>query len=385
MIGVALSAIVLAWSGGLASTAIWAAVRSTRPPRRGQARTESAILIRPCAGDEPSLSRALASTEHAQGASTLRIRFAVASRDDKASVLAERASAALRDRGMDAATVVTGAIGPNRKTDQLARTLACESSCTRIVIVADSDVDLEDVPLDELTAPLAEERVAAVWAAPVEIAPRTLGDRASAAVLDASLHSFPLLAALDPAGMVGKLFAIRREALDEVGGFGALVEHLGEDMELARRLHAAGWRTRLAPVLAPSLAHGRSWDQVVQRYARWVTVIRAQRPHLLWTYPGVMFATLLVLSLGLLSASVGGPHALVGVVVAVSSRVFVGCLARVRSGRPLRPHYLPRDIVLADLLLALAFIRALCSRRVVWRGVELRPDERTGTLASGAP
>jgi hypothetical protein len=48
------------------------------------------------------------------------------------------------------------------------------------------------------------------------------------------------------------------------------------------------------------------------------------------------------------------------------------------------PLALPLDIVLADALLLTAFVRAIRSRRTVWRGVELRVDAQTGTLTAGA-
>jgi ceramide glucosyltransferase len=384
MIGGVLSMLALAWSSGLACTAAWAALRSSRPNAPPSGTCQSAILVRPCAGGEPALLRALISSGNTSRSSPLSIRFAVARVDDGAATACETTAARLRASGLDASVVVTDAVGPNRKADQIARTLAQEATLPPVVIIADSDVDLTGVSLDALTGPLSNPGVAAVWAAPVEIAPRTLADRASAAVLDASMHAFPVLAALDPGGMVGKLVAIRRDALEAVGGFGALVGHLGEDMELARRLHAAGWQTRLAPLVAPSLAQGRSWSDAVQRYARWITVIRTQRPHLLLTYPAIIVATPIVVAVSLGAAALGAPLGLAAAVLALGSRFFLGLLARKRSGRPVTPLALPLDIVLADALLLTAFVRAIRSRRTVWRGVELRVDAQTGTLTAGA-
>jgi ceramide glucosyltransferase len=246
----------MAWSAAVASTVLWATIRAgddrSRDDRlRTHPLVDGALLVRPCAGAEASLGRALGSTSAAVRSFPIRVRFALASREDAALAEAARAADRLNAEGTDASVVVSGAIAPNRKADQLARTLANELDPPSIVIVADSDVDLSGVSLDALVRPLDDPRVAAAWAAPVEVAPTTIGDRASAAVLDASLHSFGLLAALDRNGMVGKLFAVRRDALEHVGGFGAMVEHLGEDMELARRLRAAGWRDSLAKTSAP--------------------------------------------------------------------------------------------------------------------------------------
>jgi GT2 family glycosyltransferase len=49
----------------------------------------------------------------------------------------------------------------------------------------------------------------------------------------------PSTSTLDPHGLVGKTFAVRLDALRDTGGFGELVHHVGEDMELARPLRLA--------------------------------------------------------------------------------------------------------------------------------------------------
>jgi ceramide glucosyltransferase len=367
----------MAWSAAVASTVLWATIRAgddrSRDDRlRTHPLVDGALLVRPCAGAEASLGRALGSTSAAVRSFPIRVRFALASREDAALAEAARAADRLNAEGTDASVVVSGAIAPNRKADQLARTLANELDPPSIVIVADSDVDLSGVSLDALVRPLDDPRVAAAWAAPVEVAPTTIGDRASAAVLDASLHSFGLLAALDRNGMVGKLFAVRRDALEHVGGFGAMVEHLGEDMELARRLRAAGWRTELAAVLAPSLAAGRSWSDAAARYARWIAVIRSQRPQLLVSYPALLVPTAPLLLASLSAVAFGGALGWAACGLALLARIGAACMARSHAGLPLRASSLVVDAALSDALLLHAFVRALASRRTVWRGVELR-------------
>jgi ceramide glucosyltransferase len=135
---------------------------------------------------------------------------------------------------------------------------------------------------------------------------------------------------------------------------------------------------------ARSLARGRSWSAVVERYARWISVIRGQRPHLLLTYPGVIFATPLVLALCVCGASSGGVVAASAAGLAIASRVATGWLARARNGIPIRPLSLPLDMFLADAVLAAAFLRALGSRRTVWRGVGLHLGKRGGGLKAEA-
>lgn len=351
-----------------------------RASREMEAPTDDVLLIRPCAGLERRLDEALASTAVAAPPGA-RVRFAIATHGDPARAAVERACRACADAGIDAAVVITSAVGPNLKADQLARVIAREPAQgpRGVVVVADSDVFLTKEALSALLHTLAPSDVGAVWAPPVEVAPATGADRASAAVLDASLHAFAVLAQLDPDGMVGKLFAVRASVLSRAGGMAALAGHLGEDLELGRRVRGVGFTVRVAPAPAASLAAGRSTDAVIDRYARWITVIRAQRPHLLAAYPLLLAATPLVVALATLAALREGALGLGIALVAVVARVAAARLGRSKAGTASRGS-LVMDAVLADALLLAAFARAVTRRDLRWRGTALR-IERGGRLA----
>lgn len=341
--------ILEAWLGIVASVGLWAFVK---PRSHAGSFQGEALVVRPCHGAEPGLAERLAS-----GPSP-RV-LAVATEDDPAMPVARAVA--------DARVVVTGATGPNAKAEQLGHALA--DATADVIVIADSDVRLDD--LAPLLRPLSDPAVAAVWAPPVEVAPRTFADHASAAVLDGSLHAFALLGALDTGGMVGKLVAIRRVDLEAVGGFGALRRHLGEDMELARRLRAHGRALRMARMTASSFAGGRTFGEVVARYARWLMVIRAQRPLLLLSYPLLFGAALPLLALALAR----GAWALALATLVV--RMLIAAFARIRSGHP---RWLAPEALLADVVLWAALFRALGTRTVAWRGRVLRV-EAGGLLA----
>ncbi len=362
MAGVAL----LAWAGVVAAVSLRAALDlSPSPPvptGRGGG-LESVLVVRPCAGGEPRLEETLAST--ARLPREARVVFAVAEERDAAYAVACAVSERLRADGRDVTVRMTRAQGANQKAAQLARVLAGETAA--VAVNVDSDVDCATVDLGALVAAVtADDRVGAAWLPVVEDGGETWGDRASDALLAGSLHAFPLLARLDPAGLVGKVVALRREALDTIGGFDALAAYLGEDMELARRLRAAGMRTVALPGAAVSRARGRAWGDVVTRYARWVTVIRAQRPALLASYPGLFFATPLLVAGG---AMAGAPAV---VALALGARVVAAVAARRASGTDVTRA--AADVVLGDELLACAFVKAMASREVRWRGRVLAVD-----------
>lgn len=395
MSGALVAQVALAWAAIVASVSLEAARRSWLRARASShaARASSpralldapidkqlvaprprVLVVRPSAGDEPGLAHNLCSLADAHTPFELRCRLAVADVSDAAFPVAQRAASELAARGLDARVVLTAARGPNRKVSQLHHVLVAEDADSfDIVLVADSDVDLASADLGALVAPLCGPSPAdATWAPPAEHGPAlTAGDRASHALLGASLHAFPLLAGLDRRGLVGKLFAVRCAALGAIGGFGALAEHLGEDMELARRLLARGGRIEDAPLVARSMASGRSMEQVVARFARWLMVIRAQRPSLLASYPALFFATPLILLLALLGAPAAPVVALAAATLATLARLGVAFAAARAAGRS--PSFVSsiHEAILGDLLLARAFVRALGTRQVTWRGTQL--------------
>jgi ceramide glucosyltransferase len=429
VIATALGAAILAWSHAVTCTSVYGVARAAwkrarRQTRRGERAEEHgdrpakalgamrALVVRPCAGLEAGLDRALASLAGARSSARLACRFAIESEDDPAVEPARRASERLRSAGIDAAVMITHADGPNRKAAQIdavlrssrhlsSRDLSSRDSTSLdsttekgsfdAVVIADSDVDLEGFDLDALLAPLAAGGSAgAVWAPPVEVgALGGSGDRASRALLSGSLHAFVLLGALDGGGLVGKLFAVSADALRAAGGFAALTRVLGEDMELALRLRRAGRRVEVAPVVARSLKSGRSWGSAVERYARWLAVIRAQRPALLASYPLLFLATpFVVIAAALLCAlapqAAGGATArwlaIAAIALALGSRWLVAIAARALAGRGFSPLGSIADAALADALLACAFLRCLATRTLTWRGRALTLD-RGGSLS----
>lgn len=368
--------LLLAWSIALWSISLealrrlWLRMRKAKTMNT-QLPPHHVLLLRPCAGAEPALPLTLRSARSLlAGNAEVRCVFGVESREDAALAPAEDAARTLNECGIPASVVITHACTPNRKAAQLERMLAHGSPMEGIVVVADSDVDLAGLDLQAFLCPLFGPNPAlSVWAPPVETGPPlTWGDRASAAWLGASIHSFPLLGGLDPRGLVGKLFALRTETLEKIGGFSSLTHILGEDMEIARRISERGGRIEMAPFPARSLARGRSFSQAVHRFGRWLSMIRTQRPLLLLTYPGLFFATplLCVASLPMLYIT---PKLSAGaLLLALSSRLLCAWAAA-KSAQEGRVHALRliQDAALADALMLAAFWHALSSRTIVWR------------------
>ena len=384
--GNALAALGVSWAAFQCAAAAIAIVRARSlgpvDPRMVLAEPlgSDVLLVRPLAGDEPGLYERLVRT----GGAT-RVLFAVRDEQDGAFDQASRAIGVLERRGLHASLVLTHAVGPNLKSDQLARAVATLATVPRVVTVADSDVDLQEGAIATLAAPLLRgegpHATFAPFACVCEGSEATLGDRALVATLAASLHAFPFLVGIDSTLFVGKLFAIRADSLEKIGGFSSLTDVLGEDVEMRRRLDAHGFRAETVPIVARATRTGRSVGEAISRMERWLAVVRAQRTHLLVSYPVLMagILPLLVFSM-VVSRSAGEPYALalwIAALTAVFARLVVALEGRRHSGQRRGVATALVDVFASDALLLFSLAKALGSRNVTWRGETLRLQGKT--------
>lgn len=378
-------ATVIALLGGVALAKRSLLQRRLRRLARADLRRVRVLLLRPCAGDESTLEQCLLSIRDARRTFYVEVAMAVSSDDDAALPAMRRAKATLDGAGIPTAIEVVPPAGPNRKASSLAGLTAARRGQHDIVVNADSNADLAGYDLDALVAPLVvDASIGAVWAPPAEQPVRDCrGNRASIAVLGGSLHAFGLLSGLDPQGLVGKLFGVRASALEQVGGFTPLVDYLGEDAELSRRLREIGLRVLPAAAPVRAMADRCQPQSVVDRHARWMAVIRAQRPVLLVSYPLFFCGTGLVLLLALLG--LWGQPAIAGsaIVLALAGRLGIALGAQHFSARRLSVGAALVDAWVGDRVLLRALLQALGTTRVEWRGQWLRITPGGRLVADG--
>jgi hypothetical protein len=163
----------------------------------------------------------------------------------------------------------------------------------------------------------------------------------------------------------GKALGLSPVAMEALKGLG---DHIGEDLELAKRLHARGLDVALAevPALVP-LEPMPSWRPAVERFTRWMQVLASHRPGLYPTVPLLFTPTLplAVLALGLGAWELGvATGALVLVRTLLSWR-----LAVLTQSSPLTLLTVTTGWLLGEALLLAAFLRSLWSAgTVTWRG-----------------
>ncbi|MFB1479190.1 glycosyltransferase [Corallococcus sp. RDP092CA] len=256
---------------------------------------------------------------------------------------------------------------PNRKVGHLLYALGTLDVRGRVVLAVDADVAVTGALVEGLAAPLAAG-VALSTAAPTPVGALDAAGRAMAGLLRCTHHSFRALHAMSAGAraVCGKALGLSPRAAEELVG---LSDHIGEDLELAKRLHAHGLDVALslAPAWVP-VAHGTPWRVPLERFTRWMQVLASHRPGLYPTVPLLFSPTVPLL---LLAAWLHEPAVWLTVGALVAVRTLLSLRLAVLSRVPgvADTGHALTDWVRGELLLLAAFAASLTRQgRVTWRG-----------------
>jgi ceramide glucosyltransferase len=159
--------------------------------------------------------------------------------------------------------------------------------------------------------------------------------------------------------------AVRRKALEEIGGFPALVDYLADDYQLGNKLHRAGWVVVLSDYFVECVMHREDLATVLSRQLRWARTMRVSRP-------GGYFASGLTqpFPLAFLALIVSG-WTFPGVVAAILLYAMRSLAALVFSRVYLRDGVFPRWLWLLpfrDMFAFFTWVLAFTGQKVRWRG-----------------
>ncbi len=164
---------------------------------------------------------------------------------------------------------------------------------------------------------------------------------------------------------LGSTLAVRRTALAAIGGFESLVNLLADDYELGARIHSAGFRLALAPVVVETAVPDYCWSAFLAHQLRWLRTVRDSRRlgylGLFFTYP-VAIAALGVLASGASFWSLW--LLLLAVLLRLSLALQVG-------GSVLGDRQVFRDLWLLpvrDLVAFALWVASFASDEIEWRG-----------------
>lgn len=360
----------------IARVAAFRPFQGTAPARLG------VTILKPVCGAEPRLYECLRSfclLDHAP----LQIVFGVGDHADPAIPVIKRLIGEFP--ALDLSLVVDSAVhGTNLKVGNLIN--MSRSARHEIVIVSDSDTEVTPDCLGSVLAPFADAAVGAVTClyqgAPTAGFASKLGALfvndwfLASAVVDARMR--------EPAYCFGPLTAIRRDALEAIGGFGVLAFHLADDFMLGRMIAAAGYKVRLASYV-PDIVVAETMPSLLRHELRWARTVRTVKPgeHFL----SVFMEPLPVLFLLLAPfPHLGGWWVLLDV---MALRVILHFVVRRRFAitAPASPWLLP----LRECLCFAIWLASYRSSRVSWRerdfviasGGILEPRALQGAVASG--
>jgi ceramide glucosyltransferase len=368
-----------AWTLALIAAPIFRA-RSRRLPRGEFCPPVS--LLKPVYGLEKDLYENLRSA-CLQDYPDYQVVFSVQRRDDPAIPLLQRLQ---HEFGAERVTVVIDAVevGLNGKINNLSG--AMPHARHDVLVISDSDVRLRPDYLRAIVAPLADPRVGATTALFRAIGASTWYERMELLTLDADQFAMAMLAQVFRLSefCFGASTALRRETLQQIGGFEALGDYLVEDNELGRRVLQRGLTIEVLPYVVDTTIDLDGAAHWWQKQMYWDQNTRA-------AVPALFLATLLlrVIPLALLYAAISGWSA-----PALSVLFSLAALRMLSAGAVIGVALNDRPAIanlwllpIKDCLSLIWFAQSIAKGTVIWRGVEmeLTRDGRLRALAERGP
>ncbi|MDQ2808337.1 MAG: glycosyltransferase [Chloroflexota bacterium] len=194
----------------------------------------------------------------------------------------------------------------------------------------------------------------------------------------ALLSYIPLTYLTAPFTVTGHLFALRRTTLAAIGGFSGMEDQIGDDHEIARRLHRRGLRSVQTPLIYDVENDFADWRAYAVQMKRWFVFPRqALLPYLTARQQAIaLLGSLGNLAPGLLAvlalltrrrAAVGA----LGLSLALFAAIYAAGEARYLQRRtPLRSW--PAVLAVALLQPAQIIAALLTDNTVEWRGKRIR-------------
>lgn len=386
-----MSAVLLALTVLSLALLLWQWFEAWRFPlhrsRGGPGYAPALTLLKPLKGCDAETARCLESWLAQDYPGPWQVLFIVASAEDPVVPVVRRLMSRYPHADLELVACAER-LGPNSKVSKLAQ--AAPRAKHEILVVSDADVEIPPGFLSELVAPLSEERVVLVNPFYQLANATTPAMHGEALAVNADFWS-SVLQARRLGGLrfaLGAVMALRRESLERLGGFAALVHHLADDYELGRRLttpptckaatavlpapaaraETTRPRIELCPTTVACRESPRGWLAVWRHQLRWNRTIRYCQP-LPYALSLVSNPTLWPL---LWLAVSGGAAAWTGLGGCLLCRLVMAahCQWRLtRSWRHLRWLWLAP---VKDLLQAALWALALTGNTVEWRGERYR-------------
>jgi ceramide glucosyltransferase len=349
--------------GAFQLVSLWAALRlltGRRAPGR-PAMLPPVTVLKPVRGAGDGLYENLASFCRQDYPAPLQVVIGVDDPNDPAVATVRRLE---RDfPHLDIVLAVGRLPGANRKIANVLQMM--RHARHDVLVLSDADVRVRPDYLAAVVAPLANSEVGLTTCLYRAVGGRGLPALVESLLINTWFIPMALTACLRPLRHAfGATIAVRREALDAIGGFGELRDHLADDYQLGHRVADAGYRVELLPYVVETFIDSTTLGDVWRHQLRWVRTYRVCQP-LGWALSIVTHVTFW----GVVAVACSGGAAGAWLVLAalVGLRLATLCLAMARLGerRALRGLWL---VPVSDLMASALWAAGFLGRRVEWGG-----------------
>jgi ceramide glucosyltransferase len=260
-------------------------LRSTRP---APGKTPPISILKPLYGHDEGLEENLRSF-FVQDYPNYEILLGVHREDDPAAMLAAKIISEYSGR-VKARLIVTGETPiPNGKAFSLNRLV--REAAHDLLVMSDSDVRVAPSTLSSLAQEFQQERVGLITCPYRAVPGRSLWSRLEAIGMNTELLGGVLVARMME-GMrfaLGCTVAVRRNVLDDMGGFAYLQEFLAEDFVIGQRAAQLGHSVLLSSCVIEHRIGSQGMVANLGHRLRWARSTRRSRPAGYWgqifTYP----------------------------------------------------------------------------------------------------
>lgn len=326
--------------------------------------TRAVTVVKPVCGLEVELAENLRSFCD-QDYGDYQVIFGVRASNDPAIPVIREVMAEFPDRDL-ALVIDDRIIGSNYKISNIANMAAAAKH--DVLVISDSDMRVGRDYLRAVVAPFACE---GVGASTCLYSGESRGGMAST-LAAMFVNDWFLPSALIPHGLAeqrycfGATMAVRRDVLDEAGGFAALADYLADDYMLGKVVSDAGYRIALVPYIVTNVMHEDSLQSAYQHELRWARTIRSVQPA---GYAASAITETLPIALAASAALLWAGHSLVlstvplAAALALRLALHAAVSGMLLGGRSFAPWLVP----VRDLLSLTVRISAYFGSRVLWR------------------
>ncbi len=326
--------------------------------------TPPVSILKPLKGTDPEMYESFRS-HCQQDYPEYEIIFGVSDPADPALQLVEKLKLEFPQRAIRS-MVCAENLGSNTKVSNLAQML--RQAKHENLLVNDSDIRVPSDYLQRVMTPLADPQVGLVTCLYRGMASPTTGSRLEALGISTDFSAGVLAARQLEDGIrfgLGSTLVFRRDDLEAIGGFEALVDYLADDYEIGRRMAERGLRVTLSDVVVETFLPAYTLRQFVEHQLRWGRTVRDSRR---WGYLGLALTFGFPWAVLAVVGSQGAPWSWALLAASLALRIVVALVVGWSVLRDRQVLKLMPWLPLRDLVAVLVWLASLTGNRVVWRG-----------------